>query len=162
MATVIYLCITGLKSVPSTEHHWDLGVSQKTAWGMLGRVLESWMFNANHDEQRFFGPLGADGTYIGGEAKTMHATKQRQLTNHSLVKKWPLSASRITQLETSEWRDLQTRPVGRYAILSGQRLRQRPGFTPMMNRPAVPHKAVKHSVGTSVRGMAHAKGMGSL
>ena len=40
--SALYLCSTNLKGVSSMEVHRDLGITQKSAWFMLGRIREAW------------------------------------------------------------------------------------------------------------------------
>ncbi len=54
----LYLCSTNLKGVSSMKLHRDLGVTQKTAWFMLGRIREAWLEAA---DSRVAGLLPAVG-----------------------------------------------------------------------------------------------------
>ena len=71
----LYLCTTNLKGVSSMKLHRDLGVTQKTAWFMLGRIREGWD-NAVEDGFLLEGDVEVDETYIGGKERNRHRSQR--------------------------------------------------------------------------------------
>ena len=68
----LYLCSTNLKGVSSMKLHRDLGITQKTAWFMLGRIREAWIEAA---DLVLDGTVEVDETFIGGQG-TQQASEQ--------------------------------------------------------------------------------------
>ena len=60
----IYLELTSLKGVSSMKLHRDLGVTQKTAWYMLQRIREAFVYEG--PEVKFDGPVEVDESFFGG------------------------------------------------------------------------------------------------
>ena len=53
--------------------HRDIGVSQKSAWYMLQRILEAW---SRDDLEAFAGPVEIDETSMGGREHNKHKSKK--------------------------------------------------------------------------------------
>ena len=83
-AVAIFLVVTNLKGVSSMKLHRDLGVTQRTAWFMLHRIREAW---SQPEGEPFAGPVEADETYVGGEARNMHARKRAGLAGRGAAGK---------------------------------------------------------------------------
>lgn len=71
--------------ISSHELHRALGVTQKTAWFMLHRIREAMKTGSF---QKLDGDIESDETFIGGEAKNMHAAKrEKRITGRGAVGK---------------------------------------------------------------------------
>jgi len=69
----VYLITSHKKGISSHQLHRDIGVTQKTAWYMLHRVRKALGMKC---EDKLEGVVEADETFIGGEEKNKHASKQ--------------------------------------------------------------------------------------
>ena len=69
-----YLVATSLKGVSSMKIHRDLGMTQKSAWFMLGRLRKSWKQLAGVDKMD--GPIEIDEAFFGSSDKNHHADKK--------------------------------------------------------------------------------------
>ena len=78
------------KGIPSTQLAREIGVTQKTAWFMLGRLREV-AANLNGHGGPVSGVVEADETYIGGKAKNIHKRdRDRHITGRGAVDKAPV------------------------------------------------------------------------
>jgi transposase-like protein len=69
----MWLLVTCKNGISSYEVHRDLGISQKSAWHLMHRVRLA-VHNGSLDKMS--GHIEADETFIGGEARNMHASKR--------------------------------------------------------------------------------------
>ena len=78
--SAIYLCTAHKKGISSYQLSRDIGVTQKTAWFMLGRIREMMKEKA---PERLSGTVEADETYIGGRHINKH--KGKEVTEKAMV-----------------------------------------------------------------------------
>lgn len=72
----LWLLANAKNGISSYEVHRALGVTQKTAWFMLGRIRLAMQAGSF---QRTRGPVEIDETFIGGKAKNMHKGKRARI-----------------------------------------------------------------------------------
>ena len=68
----MYLLVTARKGVSSLQLSKEIGVTQKTAWFMLGRLREA----CGDDPGSLSGIIEVDETYIGGKEHNKHESKK--------------------------------------------------------------------------------------
>ena len=69
---VMYLVVTARKGISSLQLAKEIGVTQKTAWFMLGRLRDA----CGDDFQKLQGIVEVDEVYIGGKERNKHADKK--------------------------------------------------------------------------------------
>ena len=69
-AIAIYLMTTNLKGISSMKLHRELNITQRSAWFLAHRLRKTWA----DDGAPFAGPVEVDETFVGGKAKSMHAS----------------------------------------------------------------------------------------
>ena len=162
-AIAVFLMNVNIKGTSSLRLHRDLGISQKSAWFMAHRVREAW---SAETAEPMRGPVEVDETYVGGRAKNMHAKVRRErITGRGAVDKTAVVGAR----------DRSTGHVAARVVgdTTGRTLR---GFVTEHAKAGAQvytdkakayrglprHRAVCHSVGQYVDGMAHVNGIESF
>ena len=68
----MYLVVTARKGISSLQLSKEIGVTQKTAWFMLGRLRDA----CGDDIEKLRGIIEVDEVYIGGKEANKHASKK--------------------------------------------------------------------------------------
>ncbi len=84
--------------ISSHELSRAIGVTQRTAWFMLHRIRKA----MECESEKFDGPVEADTTYIGGQARNMHTKRREKLIQgRGSVGKTPVHGI-LQRVETSK------------------------------------------------------------
>ena len=70
----MYLVVTVRKGISSMQLSKEIGVTQKTAWLILGRLREA----CGGDYEKLSGLVEVDGVYVGSKEKNKHTDKQNK------------------------------------------------------------------------------------
>ncbi len=79
----IYIFSSHKKGISSHQLSRDLGITQKSAWFMLGRLRNSFQVKTT---KQFTGITEADETFIGGKNKNRHENKKIEFSQGRSVK----------------------------------------------------------------------------
>ena len=79
----MYLLMTARKGISSMQLAKEIGVTQKTAWFILGRLREACSAPDNIDKLR--GIIEIDETFVGGKEKNKHEHKKLKAGRANLI-----------------------------------------------------------------------------
>ena len=155
----MYMMTTARKGVSSVQMAKELGVTQKTAWFLAQRIRETW--NANGDEPKLGGTVEVDEAYIGGKAKSMHASDRAARKHYR--------KQAVVGIQQRDG-DVRAMHVDRRAASQVVYAHVEKGATVMTDAASVykhlgqtfDHQVVNHSVGEYVRGKAHTNSIESF
>jgi transposase-like protein len=155
-------CIANAKNgISSHELGRALGVTQKTAWFMLHRVRESMR---TEDFRKLAGEVESDETFIGGEARNMHAAiREKKIRGRGSVGKRIVHGLlerggevRAKVVETTEAKELQGEVRANVEKGSAVFTDAHLGYTGLYD--AYVHEVVDHTI-EYVRGRVHTNGL---
>lgn len=160
-----WLVTSHRKGIPSTQLAREIGVTQKTAWFVLGRLREVWGQMDDRD-----GPVGGevevDETFIGGKARNKHASKKLHQKRGTADKK-PVAGARsrdgkVRAKVISENNRIKLHEFVRSNIAIGSTLYTDENRAYRGLEDDYDHETVTHSIGEYVRGQAHTNGLESF
>ena len=162
-----WLITSNRKGIPSTQLAREIGVTQKTAWFMLGRLRE-----VLGQMDAYGGPVDGivevDETFMGGKARNMHARKRREkIQGRGPVGKQPVAGARsrggkVKAQAVSDTSQMVLHGFVRDHVSLGSTLYTDDHSAYIGLGVDYYHETVRHSVGEYVRGQAHTNGVESF
>ena len=163
-ALAIYIVTTSLKGVSSMKLHRDLGIGQKAAWFLLHRLREAMAAG----DPLMASEIEADETYVGGLEKNKHQHKRMKAAGGPVGKaivagvkdreSGRIAAEVVPDTKAGTLTGLVAEHASPGADVFTDEAK---GYLPL-SRMGYGHKAVSHSTGQYVDGMAHTNGMESF
>lgn len=161
-AVGIYLFATNIKGISSMKLHRELGIGQKAAWFMLARLRKAYEVEVGP----FAGPVEFDESYFGGKRRNMSEAKRAKLEGRGVSGKTAVvgakdrnsnqvAAKVVRHTDKPTLQGFVLRHAEQGAVIYTDEARAYEGLP-------FAHKAVTHSVGQFVNGMAHTNGIESF
>ncbi len=156
----MYLVSTARKGISSIQLAKEIGVTQKSAWFMLGRIRE-----ACHLEGQLSGIVEADETYVGGKETNRHESKKLKLGRGTVGKSIVFGArsrSGETRAEVISNTDIATMSDAVHGAVSTGSQLYTDDHSAYKFVEGYRHDSVKHSQKEYVRGDVHTNSIESV
>lgn len=161
----MYLVVTARKGISSMQLAKEIGVTQKTAWFILGRLREACSSPDNID--KLHGIIEIDETFVGGKEKNKHEHKKLKAGRGSVGKTAVLGMRErggrtvAMVVDSTDAGTVQNEIHG--AVEAGSQLyTDEFGAYTDLDGLFFRHETCNHSAGEWVNGMAHTNGIESV
>jgi len=158
----MYSLVTARKGISSLQLSKEMGITQKSAWGLLHKLREA----CGSNDPLLGNVVEIDETYIGGKEKNKHA-KNKQNKGRGAVGKQGVMGIRERDGSVSAFTipnsSRATLHAGVYNNVTAGATFYTDEFRSYIGLTAdYTHETVCHSIGEFVRGMAHTNGIESV